>query len=510
LLAAEETAEGLRFRMLETVREFGRRELAQAGEEARARATRRRWAIAYAERHGADMVGVGQFEAIDRLAAEEIDLADELRAAIADGDPATTVRLMAILGGFWAFRGEHGRIGILIDALASALEDWTPPPELGTAARAAVSIALVHAIVAGHPRTAPLRAFLAGLGPGRDSDPRVAALVRVVLVTSPEDPADFMRKLERLAVEPDRHTALTAWQWLSFTRENAGDPAGSLEAAERALALIDPSDGPWSEAILHAQVAQLLMQRGNREVAAHHVRAALPVLRRLGAADDEIQLRSLLLLGALADGRLADAEAELEAMPATDDSQLFGGVAIRQMGRAELALAREDLASGLETYRQCAAGLQGLSFPGVEPTGVEPWLLIAESAALHAHARYAHSDADRAAGRELFSACRRRALDALGAANPLLDLPLAGLVCLALGHWVLRRGGADPPAGVALIAAADALAYNRMIPSMSWEHSVELAETAAPGALAAARERLGGLGPQERLAAARRAVEALA
>ncbi len=34
-------------------------------------------------------------------------------------------------------------------------------------------------------------------------------------------------------------------------------------------------------------------------------------MRRLGASDDEVQLRSLLALCAIADGRLADAEDEL-------------------------------------------------------------------------------------------------------------------------------------------------------------------------------------------------------
>ena len=63
LLSVRETPAGVRYRMLETVREFGRMQLVDAGEDADARAARRRWATAYAERHGARLVGREQFAA---------------------------------------------------------------------------------------------------------------------------------------------------------------------------------------------------------------------------------------------------------------------------------------------------------------------------------------------------------------------------------------------------------------------------------------------------------------
>ncbi len=47
LLAVREAPAGLRYRMLETVREFGRMRLASAGEDAAARAAQRAWAVGY-------------------------------------------------------------------------------------------------------------------------------------------------------------------------------------------------------------------------------------------------------------------------------------------------------------------------------------------------------------------------------------------------------------------------------------------------------------------------------
>ncbi len=68
---------------------------------------------------------------------------------------------------------------------------------------------------------------------------------------------------------------------------------------------------PGRAAMPRATLAQLSMHVGDRAAAVEHATAALPVMRRLGASDDELQLRSLLVLCAIADGRLADAKDEL-------------------------------------------------------------------------------------------------------------------------------------------------------------------------------------------------------
>jgi hypothetical protein len=104
--------------MLETVREFGRMQLIDAGEDAEANAARRAWAIAYASGQVARLTGTQQFAAIDALGTEEVNLADELRGAIAGGDIDGAIQLLAPLGMFWAIRGEHVRLMTLAGALA--------------------------------------------------------------------------------------------------------------------------------------------------------------------------------------------------------------------------------------------------------------------------------------------------------------------------------------------------------------------------------------------------------
>src|SRR6185436_15714192 len=65
MLSVRETTYGLRYRMLETVREFGRMRLEEAGEEALARTAQRAWATAYALEHALELFSLTQFAAVD-------------------------------------------------------------------------------------------------------------------------------------------------------------------------------------------------------------------------------------------------------------------------------------------------------------------------------------------------------------------------------------------------------------------------------------------------------------
>ena len=507
LVSIRETAPGLRYRMLETVREFGRMQLVDAGEDGEARAARRQWATAYAQMHGQGLAGTEQFAAIDALSVEETNLADELRDALASGDNGALVELLAVLGTFWSMRGEHARLIVLVEAVAAALSGWSPPPERGDAARAALAVLLTNTMFTGHHRTAPISALVQALGPSTGSDQRVAAITRVMLAHDPADPGTFPARLERLVEDGDRDTRLAALQLLSHVRENTGDPAGAVEAAELALALRADEDGPWQAAMLRSQLAQLTMQIGRTGAAIEHALAALGVMRRLGARDDEVQLRSLLGLCAIAQGRLADAEAELRSIDQIDESQaIFGGTAVRQVGRAELALARGDRRTGLRLYRECATHMRELEIPGIPRTGGEPWTLFGVSTALTAHAHYA-TGSDEAHGRALFAACRADALKALEAADPHLDYPVTGQVLFALGAWGLLRQAISTDNATALLGLADRFAYNRIIPTLAWERVAPRAEDSAPGRLAALHAQYAERHPRELLDEARALVE---
>jgi predicted ATPase/DNA-binding SARP family transcriptional activator len=486
LLTVLESGAGVRYRMLETVREFGRMQLVDAGEDRAAADAHRAWAVEYAGVHGSRIWSTEQFDAVDALRAEEANLADVLRQALSASDPETVVRVLAALGAYWSIIGSHARVIVLAEAITDVVQGWTPPPEVVDDARVALVLTLNNAMIGTLELTGPIRERLSAIGPGEN--PRVSAMVRVLMEFSP-DGSDA--RIEEYAAGADRHLAGIASQWRSHMLENAGEPQAAVVAAEHALTLIDDDDGPWSAAILHTQVAQLEMQLGGYESGVRHARAALPVLERLGAWDDALQLRSLLGLAAIMAGDLDRAEAELERMAQFGDpDQIFGGRLVVELGGAELSLARGDHATGLALYRDAVDRVRELEFPGMTRSGLEPWVLFGESTALSAYAYYG-GDEHVEYTDPLFRACLDRARRVLDPSFHYLDYPVSGLALFALGAWGLLRGRLPAEDSVRLLVYAERFAYNRSVPTMAWERITPRAEEAAPGVLAKIDDELG-------------------
>ncbi|MBO0836370.1 MAG: transcriptional regulator, partial [Actinobacteria bacterium] len=508
LLSVREIPEGVRYRMLETVREFGRMKLADGGQDRDARLALRRWAVGYARAYSAPLMGAEQFAAMDALSAEEINLADELRSAIAEADRSAVAQLLATLGMFWTVRGEHARLMVLAEAVADVLGDWQPPPELAEVAGAAIAIVLTNTMIAGGERAGRLQVQLRRITASTSDDMPMPRLVAAMMAYDPADADRSRHRLEELAADPDRRTAVAANQWLGNLRENEGDPAGAIAASERALALVGDEDGPWTRAMLHSVLASLTLHMG-RGAAIEHARAALPVMERLGAIDDAIQIRSLLVSCAIAEGRLAEAEAELDQIELiARTGAVLGGLAFGHVGRAELLLARGDYASGLAVYRDCAAEMRAFGFPGIPRTGEEPWALFGTSAALAAHGYYA-TLAEEEYGRALFRTCRDDAIRVLGAASIDLDYPVVGLSLFGLGAWSLLRKAAPDVDAVRLLVLADRFAYSRVVPTLTWERIAPKAEDAAPGKIAEFEAQYAGKRPAALRTQARRAIAGL-
>lgn len=482
LLSVVEGESGLRYRLLETVREFGRMQLVDAGEDGEASAAHRAWAVGYTSRYAAALAGPEQFDAVDAIRAEENNLADVLRQTIASGDAASMVQLLAPLGTYWVILGDHARLIVLIDAVAQVVDGWTPPDEIADAARVALSITINNAMVGAPGHAESLRASLRALGPG-DGNPRIAAQVTIMQDFEPADGREFIARLQEHAGSHDRHLSLAALLWLGFALENFGDPAGAMTAVEQAIQRAEPVDGPWATAILHTQAAQLAMQLGRVEEALDHTQAAMPVLERLRATDDALQLRSLLVLAAIFDGDLDRAEQEIKAVNELRDvDSVFGGRLVGYLGTAELALARGDVTTGLALYRTAVDRVRELEFPGVASTGLEPWILFAEAAAVTAHAYHAPEDDPH--GAAILAEMLGRVGAVLEPGFHHLDYPVCGVGLLALGCWGLRRGALPTETAVRMLVLADRWAYNRSAPTLSWERAAALAEEHAPGLLA--------------------------
>ncbi|MGW0586143.1 ATP-binding protein, partial [Streptomyces sp. NPDC002920] len=132
--------EGLpRYRLLETIREYGRARLAESGEEQRLLLRHRDFFLALAEGICDGWYGAGQEEALARLRADHPNL---LAALDCDGDPQVTLALAAALRFHWCVGGFLGegrrRLG---RALAAAPE---PTPARARALWVAAWVALLQ------------------------------------------------------------------------------------------------------------------------------------------------------------------------------------------------------------------------------------------------------------------------------------------------------------------------------------------------------------------------------
>ncbi|MBX6387650.1 MAG: AAA family ATPase [Frankia sp.] len=515
LLSVFDTAAGARYRMLETVREFGRLRLAEAGEDAAAAAALRRWAAGHAGRQGARLFSPGQVEAVHALRAEENNLADVLREALAEPDPPAAAVLFAALGGFWAISGSHQRLVMLVSALADALADWEPEPSQADTARMALCVALFSSILTtNRADAARLSAKLLALSPAdppsgtQPADhPAVRALCRLLLATTTGGgPA-----IADLAGSPDPLQASLALQWLSHERENSGDMPGAIAAAAAALPLASPDEGPWRLAVLHAQLAGLYVHVGDTVRAVRHARDALPTLERLGALDDVVQVKAMMAMAAMGEGRCAEA-AELvdEIMAAAPGSGLRGSEfnATAAVARAQLALALGDTKAGLRLHYQAVQEARALPLPVAGPEyGVLPWLVFSEAIALSVYARFAESDDEIARGTEIFAALLARAPGVVDPDWPNLDVPVAGLALFGLGVWGLLRGCLPTADAARLLVLGERLGYPRFVPTTAWDRVAAAADRVAPGALAAAGAEYGERRGRDLLATARAVLE---
>jgi predicted ATPase/DNA-binding SARP family transcriptional activator/tetratricopeptide (TPR) repeat protein len=508
LLTVIDAGGTVRYRMLETVREFGRMQLVGSGEDSGAEAALLVWARQHASTHAAELWSPGQVAAVRAIAVEENNLADALRAAVVVPDPAATAELTAALAGFWTVRGENTRVIAITAAVDAALTGWQPEPDEVDAAVTAAAITALNTMVGEIANAPSCLALLEKYG-DQTTEPRAKGLVAVLAAQDVDDP---IRTLEQLALIDvahgyDRESVAMARLWSAHYLENDGDPERALEEATRGLALVEDSDGPWIRAMMHSVAGGLNAQLGKRAEAAQHARQAIPILDQLEANDDGIQARSLIAGHAIAEGRFDEAErliAEIERL--THERTGFGGAFVIGTVRAELALAKGDIEEGLRLYRVAGKELATITLPGMELTGLEPWSLFGEAAGATAYALHGTGQD----GADLFEALRAKAPEVLNADRPRMDYPVAGMVLHGLGTWGLVKQAIDPEDAIRFLVLAELFAYPQFTTTMDPARTQHEAERVAPGLAARIRAEYGERKGPDLLPEARAVAERIA
>jgi hypothetical protein len=177
------------------------------------------------------------------------------------------------------------------------------------------------------------------------------------------------------------------------------------------------------------------------------------------------------------DGDHDEAERILDAVDAMGDSGQTGSRMLALAARAELALARGRVEEGLRGYD---VAVESVAAERDAVLTLAPWLMLAASGSLVSHVLHGHTPGHAVRARELRDLLVRQeqATDPV----PYVDLPLKGIVVVAVSAWLLRFGTeAERDAGVRLLATGERWSYNRSLPAMAWAPLRALAERVRPG-----------------------------
>src|SRR6185369_3541923 len=105
LVIFEESEGRSRYGLLETVRQYARDKLVVGGDQQRLRTRHREYFVALAEAAVPELVGAAQSAWFARLTDEHDNFRAALDSCLADGAPASGLRLCGALQRFWVIRG---------------------------------------------------------------------------------------------------------------------------------------------------------------------------------------------------------------------------------------------------------------------------------------------------------------------------------------------------------------------------------------------------------------------
>ncbi|HEU4764187.1 MAG TPA: tetratricopeptide repeat protein, partial [Candidatus Eisenbacteria bacterium] len=387
LVVPEEAGEGeVRYRLLETIREYGNEKLEAAGERAAFRVRHAEHFLALAEQAEPELTGPGQATWLHRLSREH----DNLRTALVtwlevEGPPVRGLKLAGALWRFWWMRGNWAEGRSRLAALLLATGDAAPAERTK-----ALHGAAVLARTQGEYRAAQrmLEEALA-LARARGDRALTGSLVfELGNVANEEADYALARSLyeEALAIRRE----LGDRRGLSATLHNLGVIAaalGDLDAADslyrEALALHRELGNRAWEAYSLNGLGGVAFYRGDLLASGRYHEEALPVQRELG--DTRGTAFSLRELGEVATGRGelgAAAERLREALAIYRDLEDRQGIASTLEGFAVLAAAHGRGERAFRLLGAAGAIREAIQTPisGPDESRMEPFLAPAREA----------------------------------------------------------------------------------------------------------------------------------
>ena len=503
LLTLGEGDAGVRYRMLETVREFGRMQLVGVGA-----GPRRRDGPAAMGRRPVAQPQPGPLEpAPGRDGRRDPGRGEQPRRLPAprapDAGPLGRRRLVAALG---ALLDDHRREPARHHARRRRrrrVQGWEPAARRrghGRECRGDDRDEHRHRRLRGDPLLSCPAGHVRRPGDRR----RAHGIVAVLGAQRFDDLAGTLERLRELGDGPDRYAAMQALMWLAHYLENNGDPEQSIDYGTRALARCTPEDGPSFPALLRTIIGGLHAQLGQHAEAAPYLVAALRTSSDSARTTTRSRPGRMLAAAAMVEGRLDDAAAQLAVIERQAPiSGGLGGPFLQVLSAAELSLARGDIADGLSRYTAGITGAARAQLPGHgRHLGLRAVDAVRRECGAAAFALHGESPA----GDDLFQVVRAKAAGVIDPERPHLDFPVAGSVLYALGAWGLFRRTLPLEDAARLLVLADRFACTRYSPTMTPSRTHDVVERRAPGLMARIAAELGERRGPDLLVEARAAI----
>jgi non-specific serine/threonine protein kinase len=311
LIVVERREVDVRYRLLETIREFGRQELGALGELDLAEKSLARWASALVSGAGTDWRSAGRREWARRLEVENGNLQAALTWCIRH-NLDVALSLLATLLNFWSMTG-RANLGRSWSARAiavvaaqrqsgTAVHEWTAEARLNYARilrRAAVLEIPVDAVRARELASQSLRVFrqvnsLLGQAQAMSTLARLDQIAgRATDLQSYVDQVEeIVNQLTAAAHDEDAAEALSELSSIMLSRS---DPAAAAACFERLLRVSASSGDSYLIAYAHAELVDICLALGDPRLGRHHGEKALAMARSLG--DEDKVTWTLLSLG---------------------------------------------------------------------------------------------------------------------------------------------------------------------------------------------------------------------
>jgi predicted ATPase/DNA-binding SARP family transcriptional activator len=425
-----------RYRMLETIREFGVERLAEREELGAARRAHATYFRDLGEEADGHVRTGEQLPWIRHLRAERDNCSAALRFAIDTGDADTAYRLCASLLSFWTMQGSHE------EALAWTMAVAELPPDGADLVARAVVLAgqALSAGVSELPLPRPKEELEAAVdAAGGETAHPILSLVGPILALVSRNDEHMAAAIDRGLRTEDPWAHATLLLLRAMSQQNVGNQEAMNADIAEGRALFTQIGDRWGRGMT-------LMIEGEMHVFADDVEASMAayteaeeLLIELGADEDVIQAGFRIALLLAQTGRIAEATAQVERMAQLCDRSSLSRLRLYvTLGQGSVAAASGDLTEARKRLEEALAAIAG---GAVTPPQMRT---VALSALGMVEAAEGSLDLAGALHREAY---------ALGLG--VHDLPCAAIAVTGLADVALRRG--DPADAARLLGLSASL-----------------------------------------------------